>query len=88
MPWRKSLLHLHQARKESQKAIEGLEKAAEALRLSMERNQSSLEGNQTSASSPVRQRHLDAIAARLVNAHAEQAQVEQLIEDLEREALN
>jgi hypothetical protein len=79
MPWRKSLPHLHQARDETQKAIEGLEKAAEALRLSME-------GNQNADSSPVRQRHLDAIATRLVNAHAEQAQVEQLIEELEREA--
>jgi hypothetical protein len=79
MPWRKSLPHLHQARDETQKAIEGLEKAAEALRLSME-------GNQNADSSPVRQRHLDAIATRLANAHAEQAQVEQLIEELEREA--
>jgi hypothetical protein len=78
MPWRKSLPHLHQARDETQKAIEGLEKAAEALRLSME-------GNQNADSSPVRQRHLEAIATRLVNAHAEQAQVEQLIEELERE---
>ena len=79
MPWRKSLPHLHQVRDETQKAIEGLEKAAEALRLSME-------GNQNVDSSPVRQRHLEAIATRLVNAHAEQAQVEQLIEELEREA--
>ena len=75
MPWRKSLPHLHQARNETQKAIEGLEKAAEALRLSME--------GKSAESSPVRQRHLDAIATRLVNAYAEQAQVEQLIEELE-----
>jgi ribosomal protein S7 len=86
MPWRKSLSHLHQARNESQKAIEGLEKAAEALRHSMEGNQETMEGNQSSESSPVRQRHLDAIATRLVNAHAEQAEVKQLIEELERKA--
>ena len=70
---------LHQARNETQKAIEGLEKAAEALRLSME-------GNQSAESSPVRQRHLDPVATRLVNAHGEQAQIEQLIEELERDA--
>ena len=62
-----------------QKAIERLEKAAEALRLSME-------GNQSAESSAVRQRHLDAIATRLANAHAEQAQLEQLIEELEGDA--
>lgn len=79
MAWRRSVPHLHQARYEMQGVIERLEKAAEALRLSME-------GNQSAESSPVRQRHLDAIAMRLANAHAEQAQIEQLIEELARDA--
>ena len=79
MPWRRPVPHLHQARNEMQKAIERLEKAAEALR-------HSIEGNQSAESSPVRQRHLDAIATRLASAHAEQAQLEQLIEELERDA--
>ncbi len=70
------LPHLRQARDETQKTIEELEKAAEALRRSIE----------GAGSTPVRQRHLDVVAAHLANARAEKARLEQLIEELERDA--
>lgn len=70
------LPHLRQARNVTQQAIEDLEKATEALRRSMAR----------ADSTPVRQRHLDAVATLLATARAEKARLEQLIEELERDA--
>ncbi|MBG0800466.1 hypothetical protein IYW40_03000 [Methylocystis sp. H4A] len=60
------LPHLRQARNETQKAIEDLEKAAEALGRSKE----------GAGSTPVRQRHLDVVAARLAIARTEKARIE------------
>ncbi len=79
MSWRRLLPHLDQAQIATQKAIDDLEKAFEELRVFMERNKSA-------ESNPVRQQHLESIGKRLVNARAEKAEIERLIEELERNA--
>jgi hypothetical protein len=70
------LPHLLQALKLTQQTIEDLENAAAALRRSMA----------GADSTPIRQRHLDAVATLLATARAEAAHIEGLIEELERGA--